>query len=96
MRGDVCEPDASFAGVAGAFAGRGGGVSPAQRTLVADAAGLADLLEPPRLRECLEAAERLDRVGVAAHPQTGGMCFSVPKAPLRALRRAFASIRAGA
>jgi hypothetical protein len=95
MRSDVSTPDAMFAGIAVAFAS-GEGLAADQRAIVARASGLDDLLEAEQLRECLAAAERLDRIGVVAHPQAGGACFYVPMRPVRALRRAIASMRAKA
>lgn len=95
MRSDVSDTDAAFAGIAAAFPCGSGGLSADQHAIVADTAGLGDLLDVQRLRDCLGAAERLDRVGVAGHPQTGGICVSMPTGPVRALRRAFAAMRAG-
>ena len=91
MRSDVSIPDEAFASLAAVFSD-GGGDAQAQRAIVADVAGLHELLEADQLRGCLEAADRLDRIGVAGHPQTGRTCFSVPMRPLRALRRTLASM----
>lgn len=52
--------------------------------LVRQVGGLEHLLEPGAMHACLAAAERLDRFGVAAHPQSNGWSVALPMALVRA------------
>jgi hypothetical protein len=78
LRRDLSQADASHAGIGAAFAEPGAEPRPRQQGIVAELAGLGHVLDRQQMRDCLRAAERLDGLGVAGNPQTGGISFAVP------------------
>lgn len=90
MRRDLSQPDASHAGIGAAFAEPGAGLTPSQHAIVAGLAGLEHVLDMQQMRDCLYAAERLDGLGVAGNPQTGGISFALPMGFARSARRLLA------
>jgi hypothetical protein len=63
-------------------------VTKGQKALVRALAGLDHVLTPEQLRNCFLAAERLDRFGLAYAEELGGLAWTLPPGPVRALRRA--------
>jgi hypothetical protein len=90
LRSDLSQPDAAHAGIDAAFAQPGAEPAPEQQRIVAGLAGLEHVLDAQQMRDCLHAAERLDGLGVAGNPQTGGISFAVPMGFARAALRLLA------
>jgi hypothetical protein len=88
----LAPPDAVSARIADAFA-EPAAPSAEHLEVIADLAGLHDVLAPEAMRDCLAAAERLDHLGVASHPQRAGVCFAAPSAYMRAAKSAVRSLQ---